>query len=202
MVNGGFAYGYLHVAQNPNVENVFNKILGSLRPLKVLEIGTMHGGLTLMVRDILDNIGCKESIIRTYDINKQEFLIPLIDDRVEVITKNLFNEDYSNFKDDICKKEIKDFIHSGEPTLILCDGGCKKCEYNLIAPFLKEGDVIMAHDYAPNKDYFDEFVKNKIWDWMEIEDKDISDSVEKYSLIPFLQETAQQAAWSCKIKSL
>jgi hypothetical protein len=202
MVNGGFAYGYLHVAQNPNAENVFNKILSDLRPSKVLEIGTMHGGLTLMVRDILDNIGCSKSIIRTYDINKQEFLIPLVDNRVEVVTKNLFNENYSDFKDDLCKKEIEDFISSGEPTLVLCDGGCKKCEYNLIAPFLKDGDVIMAHDYSPNKDYFNEFVKNKIWDWLEIEDNDISDSVKKYSLIPFLQEAAQQAAWSCKIKSL
>ena len=201
MVNGGFAYGYLHATQNPNVEEVFNKILGTLRPTKVLEIGTMHGGLTLMVRDILDKIECKESIIRTYDIYKQEFLIPLVDDRVEIKTKNIFNHDYSDFKNNYCKKEIKDFVKSGNPTLVLCDGGCKICEYNLIAPFLKEGDVIMAHDYAPSKAYFNSFVKGKLWDWLEIEEKDIKDTVIKYGLVPFHQETAQQAVWTCKIKS-
>ena len=200
MVNGGFAYGYLHIAQNPNVENVFKEILGHLRPTKVLEIGTMHGGLTLMIRDLLDSINCKDSIIRTYDIYEQEFLKPLVDNRVEVIRANIFEENYSNFKNSMSKREISDFIKSGKPTLVLCDGGCKKCEYRILSPLLKSGDVIMAHDYAPNLEYFNSHVKDKIWNWLEIQDSDIEESVKSCSLSPYFQELAQQAAWVCKIK--
>lgn len=200
MVNGGFAYGYLHIAQNPNVENVFKEILGHLRPTKVLEIGTMHGGLTLMVRDLLDSIDCKDSIIRTYDIYEQEFLKPLVDNRVEVIRANIFEENYSNFKNSMSKREISDFIKSGKPTLVLCDGGCKKCEYRILSRLLKSGDVIMAHDYAPNLEYFNNHVKDKIWNWLEIQDSDIEESVKLCSLSPYFQELAQQAAWVCKIK--
>lgn len=200
MINGGFAYGYLHIAQNKNVEKVFAELLCSLRPTRILEIGTMHGGLTLMIRDILDNVNCRDSIIRTYDINEQEFLKPLVDERVQIITTNVFEENYSNFKNSIHKREIFEFIEEGQPTLVLCDGGCKKCEYKILSPLLKSGDVIMAHDYAPNLEYFNSHVKDKIWNWLEIQDSDIEESVKSCSLSPYFQELAQQAAWVCKIK--
>lgn len=200
MVEGGYAYGYLHMAQNRDVENTFETILKYLKPTRILEIGTMHGGLTLMIRETLDKLNLKDSIIRTYDINEQEFLRPLVDERVEVIKANMFKPDYSDFKNKKAKKELMDFIGSGQPCLVLCDGGCKKCEYNLLAPFLKKGDVIMAHDYAPNEFYFNEKVKDKIWNWLEIQDSDIKDVVLSCNLMPYHQTTAQQAAWTCKIK--
>lgn len=200
MVSGGFAYGYLHISQNPNVERVFNRIIGVLRPSRVLEIGTFHGGLTLLIRDLLDKHECENSIIRTYDIEKQNYLIPLVDERTEVLCKNLVNDYYTDFRNEECRKEIEDFINDGKPTLVLCDGGCKRCEYKILAPLLRDGDVIMAHDYAPDQKYFNEHMKDKLWDWFEIQDEDIKDSAEKYNLVDFQQPVAQTAAWTCKIK--
>lgn len=201
MVEGGFAYKCLFMAQHPDAEKVFTTFLSSVKPSQILEIGTMHGGLTLMLRDILDKIDLKDSMIHTYDINEQKFLKPLVIDRkVNIITKNLFTKDYSNFENTNSRKEIDTFIKQDGVSIVLCDGGCKKCEFNLIAPLLKTNDIIMAHDYAPNNDFFNQHIKDKIWNWLEIQDSDVSEVSAKHNLIPFHQDLAQEAAWLCRIK--
>lgn len=202
MVNGGFPYGHLFMSQHPDTPQVFSELLDIIRPSRILEIGTFHGGLTLMLREALDNIGLSGSVIRTYDIHNQEFLKPLVKDRlVDVITKNLFNENYSDFTDNNAKAEIENFIQQDGTTMVLCDGGCKKCEYNILAPLLKNQDVIMAHDYCPNKEYFENHLKDKVWDWCEIEDCDIQEVSDKYNLIPFHQDKLLTVAWNCRIKN-
>jgi cephalosporin hydroxylase len=200
MIEGGYTYGHLRASQAKSVEEVMYKVVTELRPTKVLEIGTFHGGLTIMLRDFLDTGGLQNSIIRTYDTNEQVFLKKCVDKRTEIVTKNLFNKPYNGWKGPESEKEIKEFIDSGSPTLVLCDGGCKKWEFRLIAPLLKKGDVIMAHDYAPNREYFEEHIKGKIWDWLEIEDKHVADVVSEQNLSPYLQDLAQKAVWMSKIK--
>ena len=59
----------------------------------------------------------------------------------------------------------------------------------------------MAHDYSPSTEYFEEHINNKIWNWHEIQDSDIQESVSEYSLEPFMQEDFQQVVWVCKIKN-
>jgi hypothetical protein len=201
MVNGGFAYGYLFISQHPDAQKIFTDLFDVVRPSRILEIGTFHGGLTLMLRDCLDNMGLSGSVIRTYDILEQEFLKPLVKDRLmEVYTKNLFNDSYSGFINEEAENEVKSFIQQDGVTVVLCDGGCKKCEFNLIAPLLKTNDIIMAHDYAPNNDFFNQYIKDKIWNWLEIQDSDVSEVSAKHNLIPFHQDLAQEAAWLCRIK--
>jgi hypothetical protein len=202
MVNGGFAYGYLFMSQHPDAYKVFKEILSDIKPNNILEIGTFHGGLTLMLRDILDELNLLNSDLRTYDIDDQEFLKPLVIDRkVDVITKNLFNDDYSNFKNGHTKKELYDFINRSGTTVVLCDGGCKVCEFNLIAPLLKNKDIIMAHDYAPNISYFEKYMKDKIWNWMEIKDEDVHTISQTYNLKPYKQDIMQSIAWLSKQKA-
>ena len=65
---------------------------------------------------------------------------------------------------------------------------------------LKKGDIIMAHDYSPNSEYFEENINNKIWNWHEIKDTDIEDTVNECNLKPFMQEDFQKVVWVCKIK--
>lgn len=202
MVNGGFAYGYLFMSQHPDAPKTFLELLDIVRPSRILEIGTFHGGLTIMLRDALDNLGLSGSIIRTYDILNQEFLKPLVKDRlVEVVTKNIFNDSYTDFINENAKNEIQSFIQQDGVTLVLCDGGCKKCEYNLLAPVLKNQDIIMAHDYCPNKEYFNSIMKDKVWDWCEIEDEDIKEVSELCNLTPFYQDKLLTIAWNCRIKN-
>jgi hypothetical protein len=202
MVSGGFAYGYLFMSQHKDTPEVFQKFLARVRPSRILEIGTFHGGLTLCLRDIMDNLNLYDSPIVTYDVNDQEFLKPLVKNKnIVVVTENIFSSDYSSFKDDYTEQSIRNFIQGSGVTVVLCDGGCKKCEFNLMSSLLKINDVIMAHDYAPNIDYFEKYIKNKIWDWLEIQDNDINESIKKYNLNSYHQALMQKIAWCSKIKS-
>jgi hypothetical protein len=184
------------MCQHRDAPKVFKEFLSIVRPARILEIGTFHGGLTLMLRDIMDEIGLINNPIRTYDIHEQEFLKPLVIDRkVEVYTKNLFNNDYSDWSDENSKQEINDYINTDGITMVLCDGGCKKCEFNLIAPCLKKQDIIMAHDYAPNNEYFEQHMRDKIWNWHEIQDSDIINVSTENNLQTYLQVLMQKIAW-------
>jgi len=202
MISGGFAYKNLFISQHPNIEKVFREFLNNNNPSQIVEIGTMHGGLTLMLRDILNDIGLSSTKIRTYDIEDQKFLKPLINDssNIEVLNTNLFNYNYDDFKDEETKTDIKKYIQQDGLTIVLCDGGCKRCEYNILAPLLKSQDIIMAHDYAPNKDFFNMHIKDKIWNWMEIQDSDIQDITNKYNLLPYNQEQMLSIVWNCRKK--
>jgi hypothetical protein len=148
-------------------------------------------------------MGLSGSVIRTYDVLEQEFLKPLVKDRlVEVYTKNLFNDSYAGFINKEAENEVESFIQQDGTTIVLCDGGCKKCEYGILAPLLKNQDIIMAHDYCPNQDYFNKYMKDKIWDWCEIQDEDIKEFNKKYNLVPFYQDELLSIAWNCRIKKI
>jgi hypothetical protein len=58
----------------------------------------------------------------------------------------------------------------------------------------------MAHDYAPNREYFEEHINNKIWLWCEIEDKYIQHMFEPNNLVSYNQEEFQKVVWICKKK--
>jgi hypothetical protein len=70
----------------------------------------------------------------------------------------------------------------------------------MIAPLLKNNDIIMAHDYSPDIEYFEKYMKNKIWDWMEINDNDIEQSVSGCGLQTFHQDLLLNIAWLSKKK--
>jgi len=197
-VKGHFIYKNLIISQHKLVGEVFNRLIEKVQPKKVLEIGTSHGGLTVLIRDILDENNLYNTKIITYDINDPINLRELGYKNIDIRVKNLFNYQYDEL---IHKEEIKEIIESEGVTLVLCDGGSKKNEFRLLSKFLKKGDVIMAHDYAPNEIYFNENIKNKIWNWLEIQDSDINDSCVKNNLLPYMDEEFKKVVWGCKIKN-
>lgn len=193
-----FSYKGLSIEQNPDVYYPFLRLLETVRPDRILEIGTFSGGFTLFIRDILNNIGLEKTLINTYDINKS--YLPNDIKNLNVYTENLFNDDYSDFVSDDIEGYIRDYIKQNGKTLILCDGGNKKNEFNLLCKFLKPDDIIMAHDYSYNYDFFNKNIAKKYWNWLEIEDKDIDTSCEIYNLKPYMQDSFINVAWVCKIK--
>lgn len=203
MIEGHFVYRNLAIAQNPDTYYYFKVILDIIKPSQILEIGTFHGGLTLMLYDIITELGLATKI-KTYDIEEQQFLKPiaLSLNNMEVITKNLFNNSYDSFADEFCKKEITDYINQDGTTVVLCDGGCKKCEIDILSSLLKNNDIIMGHDYAPNQEYFDIYMRDKIWNWLELNDSDIQDTCKINNLYPYYQNLMVQIAWCCRKKIL
>lgn len=195
IVQPGFFYKDRWVAQHPNTTEVFAELISLVKPARILEIGTYNGGLTLILQDLLLRYNLFNTIIRTYDINSVTTL-----NNIEIYTKNLFNNNYTNFLNIECFKEVHSFIDSPGTSLILCDGGCKNCEYKLLCPLLKKNDLILAHDYAPNEAYFNIYMYNKIWNWLEIQDTDIQDYYKDYFLSKFMYEKFLSIGWLCTLR--
>jgi hypothetical protein len=180
--------------QNPNAFEVFYNFLNEIKPLRILEIGTSLGGFTSFLNYATKrlNIPCN---ILSYDIHFKDWYNDMINEGIDVRVENVFNHHYTEVK-----QEVIDFIQQDGITLILCDGGSKIHEFKLLSNYMKNNDFIMAHDYSQNKETFKENVYMKIWNWHEIEDKDIQESCEKNNLISYNQEIFNTIAWVCKVK--
>ena len=171
------SYKNLSLEQRPEVIDVFTSLILTNNPSTIIEIGTFAGGLTLILRDILDILKLEHCQIYTYDVSNPMWLLDQIKNNniknINVNVTNLFDQSYLKLLDETKDAEIKSLIQSSGRTILLCDGGCKKCEFNILSQYLKPDDIIMAHDYAPNSDYFEQNMRNKIWNWHEIQDSDI-----------------------------
>lgn len=202
-IKGIFGYKGTTCWQHPQVGDKLETLFNESRPSQILEIGTANGGLTELIRDILDELNLFDTALRTYDVNPDHIRKRLLEkieqgSNIDFRLKNLFNYPYSEIVE---VEEVSDYIKKPGTTIVMCDGGSKKNEFKMFAPFLKTGDIIMAHDYAPNKEYFEKHIKNKIWNWHEIEDKDIEDSCNEYNLEPFLQDQLLEVVWVCRKKT-
>ena len=204
---GFFGYarpnGTVTAIQSVNAIEPFRLLLSQERPSQVLEIGTARAGLTLIIRDLLDETGLNETPIHTYDTACDGE--PLQKDiqsgaKIKFFSENMFNSVYDDLINELDPNGLPPFIQRPGVSLVLCDGGCKKCEVNVLSKFLKPGDIIMAHDYAPNASYFEDNINGKIWNWHEIQDSDVQSAVENYSLQPCLQDEFLKGVWMCKKK--
>lgn len=184
-----------HAAQqNHSVYEIFYDFLNEIKPSRILEIGTALGGFTRFLKSVSDE--CNLNIeIRSYDVIDLAWYQEIRDSGVDLRNENIF---INGFED--CKDDVKEFIKSEGLTIILCDGGHKIGEFNLLSNFMKDGDIIMAHDYAQDYEIFKKEIFQKIWNWCEITENDILPSVYKNKLKSFNQDKFKKAAWVCKIK--
>jgi cephalosporin hydroxylase len=189
------AYEGMTCQQNPYCFEAFFELLKNKKPNRILEIGTALGGLTSYINAMCKNLGL-DTQIRTYDrLGRHEYK-KMKSDGIDVRIENIFLDGYKG----LANHEVKDFIRSAGSTIVLCDGGNKIAEFNILSEFLKSGDIILAHDYAFDNSTFESSIKNKYWNWHEISEADILPSVQKYNLKPYMKEVFEKAVWVCKIK--
>jgi cephalosporin hydroxylase len=202
-VTGWYTYKGTTTLQHEKIEEKLEKLFFTVKPSQVLEIGTSYGGLSLLIRDTLDKVGLTSSRFRTYDVmeTNRHWLEEAIKsgEDIDFRIKNVFNQPYSDLLEEHVE-EIREYIQKDGVTIVMCDGGSKRNEVNILSRFLKSGDVIMAHDYSPNSEYFETHINGKVWNWHEIEDAHIQEAVDKYSLESYLQEDFQEVVWVCKKK--
>lgn len=166
-----FKYKGIPVQQNPLAFQEFENFFNQEKFDYVIEIGTSYGGLSLFLYE--QSLVHKFKFI-TYDIStvrveaKWQDPVPF-DFRVE----DCFSD---KTKADIIK------ILKSKKCLVLCDGGDKPKEFNLFGEFLSKGSYIMGHDYSPNRNYFDEITKRKVWKWFEIQDSDVKEVMDAYNI--------------------
>jgi hypothetical protein len=198
-VTGWFVYQNIVAQQHEDVGGVFKELFENTKPKQILEIGTASGGLTLMLRDILNDLTLNDTTLRTYDVIEKHYLNSHVESgaNIEIIIKDVFNHSYTELVE---VEEISSYIQRDGTTIVLCDGGSKKNEFRILSKLLKEGDIIMAHDYSPNENYFNEHINNKVWNWLEIQDSDINNSCIENNLQPYMSEEFKQVVWVCKKK--
>jgi hypothetical protein len=180
--------------QNPNVFETFHYFLNDIKPKQILEIGTSIGGFTSFLNYTCKKLGINSHII-SYDINELSWYEDMKSEGVDVRVENVFTPNY-----DEVKQEVIDFINNDGVTLVLCDGGDKIGEFNLLSNYIKPGDFIMAHDYSQDSETFESNINNKIWNWHEISDKDIEDTCVKNNLISYKKNVFDNVVWVCKTK--
>jgi cephalosporin hydroxylase len=193
-VKGVFMYQGIHTtSQVDYIKEYFENFLVQEKFDLIIEIGTALAGLTYILDDIRkeNKLNC---IIETFDIAEHSFVKNYLLERN--INYNIIDEFTDEFK-----SIIINFINSYKKVLLLCDGGNKIDEFNKYSKYIKPGDFIMAHDYSKNKQFFEEHINNKVWNWCEITYNDISNSVESYNLINYEKINFQDVVWGCFYKT-
>lgn len=174
---------------------VFYEFIKETKPKRILEIGTALGGFTTFLKIICDELSL-DTNIRSYDIHSHPWYDDIVKLGVDLRVENIFSDGFLDMD-----QEVKDFIKQDGITIVLCDGGWKIGEFNLISNYIKTGDFILAHDYAENREVFDERIYGKVWNWLEIQESDIYDSCIKNNLHPYQKDVFENVAWVCKIKN-
>jgi hypothetical protein len=181
--------------QNPHAYEVFYNFLETVKPVRILEIGTAFGGLTTFLRLVCNDLGLSTKI-RSYETHDGFTHYDSIREMdIDIRIEDIFQPIYTAVKQDAI-----DYIQEDGITIVLCDGGNKIHEYNLLTPFIKTGDFILAHDYASNKEDFEQNINMKFWNWHEIQDSDIEEVSNTNNLEPFMQDDFRKAVWVCKVK--
>jgi len=185
-VTGNTIYKNYCAQQHENFYSTFRVFLERIRPERILEIGTGHGGLIVALHDILKEIK-QPCSIRTYDINEYPWYKDIRNLGVDIRGVS-FSEEIDN---------IQSLIQSSGITLVLCDGGDKINEFQLLSNMIKLGDYIMCHDYSKTWEYFKSNMENVVWNWCEIEDRHIQGSIDSNNLIKIMEDDFQAIAWGC-----
>lgn len=191
MVTGFTHYKGFRAAQHNNFTVVFQKFLDEQKFGLIIEIGTLNGGLTMFLKDASPN-----SRLVSYDVKPQPEHPALIEAGVELKIKNIFSGDYS-----VIDQEAIDILSFPVKKLILCDGGHKAAEFNSLSAYIKSGDFIMAHDYSHDYRIYESKIRNKVWNWCELTEQDISGAVSRFSLVDYNKEEFQSIVWVCKTKN-
>ena len=107
----------------------------------IIEIGYCRGGLTQW---FFNNKKIRGKVIG-YDItdNWRSSQNYHFSDEIEFNVCDCFS--------DFAVNKIQNQIKFGGKVLLFCDGGSKETEFNIFSKYLKEGDVVMIHDYFDDR---------------------------------------------------
>ena len=191
----------IRAQQNPNAFQMFDKFFNENQFDFVIEIGTSFGGFSLYLYE--QSIQHNWDFI-TYDYSK--FKNGIWSDRRRDL-KNIWDGELKfDFRDkDVFHQDTIDEIShiiKNNKCLVLCDGGDKPKEIQIYSQYLQSGSYIMGHDYSPSKQYHKQHHKGKVWNWLELMDSDVQDTIQEYNL----QKPSEyyqgfcDVVWLCLIK--
>jgi hypothetical protein len=181
--------------QSDRVYEVFYNFIKEVAPSQILEIGTASGGFTAFLKLMCEQHQLNTKIL-SYDIIEPAWTFQSLRDMgVDVRIVNVFSENHT-----VVDEEVQQFIKQDGTTIVLCDGGWKTGEFNVLAKYLKSGDYILAHDYAETREIFEKNIYMKIWNWFEISRDDINKTMVEHDLVKYKPELFENVAWVCTTK--
>jgi len=186
--------------QHYRFQEVFRDFFHKIKPTTVIEIGIAQGATSLALNRLLKEVGHEYEMI-SYELYPQGWYVMLSNEGINVRICNLFTDDYMNLRPDNKEEIIANLQRSGT-TVLLCDGGLKQMEVNLLTDYLKPGDFIMAHDYCKDRDIFEQNINRRIWNWCEIVDADIQETIDRNKLEDYMYDEFQNVAWMCRRKPM
>lgn len=181
--------------QNHKAFETFFYFIKEVRPKRILEIGTSIGGFTSFLKDTCNKLNLECDIL-SLDINEFPWYEEIRQMGVDVRIENVFDSTYSTVS-----QYVIDFIQSDGTTIVLCDGGNKKLEFDLLSNYIKINDFILGHDYSYDNEVFTNQINGKIWNWFELSEKDIENACKRNNLIDYRREVFQSVVWVCKMKT-
>ena len=191
----------IRAQQNPNAFQMFDKFFNENQFDFVIEIGTSFGGFSLYLYEQSIQHGWD---FITYDYSK--FKNGIWSDRRRDLKDIWDGELKFDFRDkDVFHQDTIDEIShiiKNNKCLVLCDGGDKPKEIQIYSQYLQSGSYIMGHDYSPSKQYHKQHHKGKVWNWLELMDSDVEDTIQEYNL----QKPSEyyqgfcDVVWLCLIK--
>ncbi len=194
-VTGHTSYKGLTAQQHNDVFDVFKNFLSEIKPKRILEIGTAGGGFTLFLRETLNELGLEDTPIKSFDVHECPWYDNIREQNVEINIENIFDHSYFNLEK---PEKVVPYIQEEGTTLVLCDGGHKIGEFNMLTPFIKVGDFIMGHDYVDTWTNYKENYVDKIWDWCELEEKYIEQVSIDHNLEHYNKEIFDKVVWVCR----
>jgi len=178
-VNGFNVIFGMPAQQKIGVLAMFSEILAKEEPDLIIEIGFGYGGISSFLSLYSKIRNCK---FHAYDI---EIRIQEIVDIIRGLGGYIHIKDV--FSDEVF---IADLIVNSTKCLILCDGGDKVGELKTFAKYLRGDDLIISHDYIPNK-----LVGDPTWLWCEVEDSDIADLMVEQNLYKYMPDLLVRYNW-------
>jgi len=183
---------HLVMQQRREVLKQFPILVDTIKPKRIIEIGTGWGGLSLFLNDLVKQY----SEIYSFDILDYGSTPILKKEGINYFLENIFNPVVKNWNKFELNNNRKELFNIS-PKIIMCDGGHKIGEFNCLADYLSVGDVIMCHDYSIDAVTFETL---KVWNWLEIQYSNIKEACEENNLKPFMQQEFLDVAWGCFIK--
>lgn len=196
MITGSTRYKYDHYfcQQHPDFQEPFRKFLALSKPDLIIEIGAGSRVFSIFLNDVMTELGLKYRHI-SYDIvrfNEYTFLH----------NQTAINKIEGNIKDAFEDVDyLSDLINKYQTVLILCDGADKVKEFKTFAPLIKQHDFIMGHDYAITSEYFDKYIYEKIWNWLELPGELIQADIINNNLKYFMDDEFSKIVWLCMQKT-
>lgn len=184
---GNHAFFGLNMSQSPYAPSKLNQLMAAARPARIIEIGAGNGGLTVLFALYARINGAS---LYAYDktAGKHADLLRLLGSAV--ILKDAL-------EDPVTVEEIRSLVRAEGRTIIFCDAG-KALEFNLYAPSMKEGDIILMHDFSPTHETFKADMEGQRWNWHEAWYERVAETCNKCNIVhsPYFNDVA----WSCGIK--